>query len=86
MNTDETRMGQMVHGECYLPYHWRRIRGSNTLGYGFLEKVYQRAMQVELIKRGSQAELEVPIKVFYKSALVGEYYADLLVGAYDPPA
>ena len=33
-------------------------------------------MQVELIKRGSQAELEVPI---YKSALVGEYYADLLV-------
>ena len=46
---------------------------------GFLEKVYQRAMQVELIKRGSQAELEVPIKVLYKSALVGEYYADLLV-------
>ena len=36
-------------------------------------------MQVELIKRGSQAELEVPIKVLYKSALVGEYYADLLV-------
>ena len=32
----------------------------NTLGYGFLEKIYQRAMQVELIKRGGQAELEVP--------------------------
>ena len=36
-------------------------------------------MEVELIKRGSQAEVEVPIKVFYKSGLVGEYYADLLV-------
>jgi hypothetical protein len=31
----------------------------NTLGYGFLEKVYQRAMQVELIRRGHKAEMEV---------------------------
>ena len=54
-------------------------RSTIRLVTGFLEKVYQRAMQVELIKRGSQAELEVPIKVLYKSALVGEYYADLLV-------
>ena len=51
----------------------------NVLGYGFLEKVYQRAMQVELIKRGSTAEMENPIKVRYKNAVVGEYYADLLV-------
>jgi GxxExxY protein len=48
-------------------------------GYGFLEKVYQRALQVELIKGGSSAETETSIKVLYKNAVVGEYYADLLV-------
>jgi len=49
------------------------------LGYGFLEKVYQRAMQVELLQRGHSAELEPAIKVKYKDAIVGDYAADLLV-------
>jgi len=51
----------------------------NVLGYGFLEKVYQRALQVELIKCGLQAELEFPIQVWYKGAIVGEYVADIFV-------
>ncbi len=50
-----------------------------VLGYGFLEKVYQRAMQVELISRGLTAELERKIKVTYKGAVVGEYSGDLFV-------
>jgi len=49
------------------------------LGYGFLEKVYQRAMQVELQKRGYSAELESAIKVKFKFVIVGDYAADLLV-------
>ena len=36
------------------------------LGYGFLEKVYQKAMQVELSQNGLQAELEQPIKIHFK--------------------
>ena len=51
----------------------------NVLGYGFLEKVYQKALQVELINRGHSAELEHPINVTFKGAIVGEYEADLLV-------
>ena len=51
------------------------------LGYGFLEKVPQRAMQVKLIKRRSTAEMETPIKVLYKPTVVGDYYADLFVDA-----
>ena len=51
----------------------------NILGYGFLEKVYQKALQVELLQRGHRAELEHGIKVKYKETLVGEYAADLLV-------
>src|SRR5215218_3453872 len=49
------------------------------LGYGFLEKVYQRAMQAELALRNRKAELEHQLKVHYKSILVGDYVADLLV-------
>lgn len=51
----------------------------NFLGYGYLEKVYQRALQVELLQRGFKANLEYPITVRYKNAIVGEYAADLLV-------
>ena len=51
----------------------------NILGYGFLEKVYQRSMQVELIQRGLLAELEYPIQVKYKGTIVGDYAADLFV-------
>jgi GxxExxY protein len=50
-----------------------------VLGYGFLEKVYQRAMQVELQLRGFKAETEAEIRVMYKDAEVGFYRADLWV-------
>lgn len=51
----------------------------NILGYGFMEKVYQRAMQVELQKRGVKVELEPSIKVQFKGVIVGDYASDLLV-------
>jgi GxxExxY protein len=44
----------------------------NQLGYGFLHRVYQRALQVELLRRGFKAELEQRITVRYKEAIVGE--------------
>ena len=49
------------------------------LGYGFLERVYQRALQVELIRRGVAAEIERRIEVQYKGLVVGDYDADLIV-------
>src|SRR3954463_6361905 len=52
----------------------------SVLGYGFLEKVYQRAMQVELIARGLKVETEAKIQVTYKGVIVGDYQADLQVG------
>ncbi len=51
----------------------------NRPGYGFLEKAYRRAIQVELIRRGHSAELEHPVKVRFKGVIVGYYHADLLV-------
>lgn len=51
----------------------------NTLGYGFLEKVYENAMLIELRSLGLSVDKQIPIKVFFKGQQVGEYYADLIV-------
>ncbi len=51
----------------------------NTLGYGFLEKVYENALAQELDKRGHTVRQQVPIQVFYDGQAVGEYFADLFV-------
>ena len=69
-----------------LKHQWitREIIGAafevyRILGYGFLEKVYQRAMQVELSRRGLLAQMEHPIKVDFKGIRVGYFKADLFV-------
>lgn len=51
----------------------------NTLGYGFLEKVYENAMFIELRNLGLFVEKQKQIIVYYEEVKVGEYYADLIV-------
>ena len=51
----------------------------NTLGYGFLEKVYENAMMVELQSAGLKCAQQQNIKVHYCEMVVGDYFADLLV-------
>lgn len=51
----------------------------NTLGFGFLEKVYEKALFIELQNSGFRVETQKPIKVHYRKQLVGEYYADMIV-------
>lgn len=51
----------------------------NSLGYGFLEKVYENSMALQLKKYGLQTERQKPIKVYYDGELVGEYFSDLIV-------
>ena len=51
----------------------------NTLGYGFLEKVYQKALIIELRKIGFTCREEVPVKVYYNGYDVGDYRADIIV-------
>lgn len=51
----------------------------NILGAGFLEKVYHRALMVELRNMGLDAQIEYPISVYYKGHNVGTYFADILV-------
>jgi GxxExxY protein len=75
MNADERR---------FLDSLTERVLGAvfevaNTLGAGFLEKVYERALLKELKLRGIQAASQVSFSVVYKGQRVGEYCADILV-------
>ena len=52
---------------------------NRVLGAGFLEKVYENALLIELKRQGLKAENQVPIRVLYKENAVGEYLADIVV-------
>ena len=62
----------------------RKIIGSayqvyNTLGFGFLESVYKKAMVIEFTKNNLRVEEEKPLKVYYDNQVVGDFYVDLFV-------
>ena len=52
---------------------------NRVLGAGFLEKVYENALIIELHERGLKADSQVPLKVHYKGKVVGEYVVDIMV-------
>lgn len=51
----------------------------NTLGYGFLEKVYENALKIELRRLNLKVDQQKSIKVLYETFEVGDYFADLIV-------
>jgi GxxExxY protein len=71
MDTDKDCLTEQVLGAVF--------EVANTLGAGFLEKVYERALVIELKLRGLQAVSQASFPVVYKGQNVGEYFADILV-------
>jgi len=51
----------------------------NKLGYGFLEKVYENSMEIELSIVSLMVKTQAPIEVRYEGQVVGDYYADMIV-------
>jgi GxxExxY protein len=51
----------------------------NSMGFGFLESVYEKCMLIELLKEGLNAESQKPITVYYENEVVGEFVADIVV-------
>jgi len=51
----------------------------NKLGYGFLERVYENALLIELSKLGLKCIKQKPISVYYNGLIIGEYFADIIV-------
>jgi len=64
-------LSELIIGAYYNVY--------NTLGYGFLEKVYENAFGVELKSLGIDFQTQKPIEVYFKSERVGNYVADIMV-------
>jgi GxxExxY protein len=62
---------QMIIGCAYKVHR--------ALGAGFLEKVYENALRIELEKLGRRVKQQEPIDVIYEGQVVGKYYADLWV-------
>jgi len=57
------------------------MKVSNTLGVGYLEKVYENALVVELARAGLSVEQQKPLKVTYEGVIVGDFAADIIVNA-----
>jgi len=74
MNTDEHRLNEIT--EIIIKYVYRV---ANTLGNGFLEKVYENALAHDLRKTGFLVEQQKGIQVRYDGVVVGDYMADILV-------
>jgi GxxExxY protein len=71
--------GQIVEADLSYRIRACAFAVSNELGPGFLERVYENALSIELQAAGLQIRTQYPIHVHYKGQLVGEYIADLLV-------
>src|ERR1700751_2988315 len=79
LEVDDSKKRKLLHEETTRKIIGAAFEVYNQLGYGFLERVYQRALQVELLRRGASAEIEKRIQVKYKGVVVGDYDADLIV-------
>jgi GxxExxY protein len=75
MKTDEKYLHQELTSKIISAFY----NVYNALGFGFLEKVYENSLEIELKKAGLEVEKQYPIDVFYENINVGKYYADLVV-------
>ena len=79
LEIDDSEKRKLLHEDTTGKIIGAAFEVHDQLGYGFLERVYQRALQVELLRRGAKAELEKRVQVHYKGAVVGDYDSDVLV-------
>ncbi len=79
LEIDEPNNKKLLHKETTQRIIGAAFEVHDQLGYGFLEPVYQRALQVELLRHGAIAEIEKRSQVRYKGIVVGDYDADVLV-------
>jgi GxxExxY protein len=69
----------MIHQEITSEVIGCFYKVYSTLGFGFLEKVYENALYHELINQGLFCQKQVPVTVYYQGFAVGDYYADIIV-------
>ena len=68
---EHEKLTETIIGCAYTVY--------NTLGFGFLESVYEKALIIELNKAGLSLQSQEPIKVYYANEIVGNFVSDIVV-------
>lgn len=81
MNTDlrPAAASPLLYGDVTEKILSAAFKVLNTLGAGFLEKVYENALSLELVKNGCKIENQKPFHVAYEGTIVGDYLADIVV-------
>lgn len=81
MDTDKENkiIDTLIHKELSEKIISAFLKVYNILGYGFLEKVYENALIIELRNNGLEVVNQYPTPVYYLHKKVGDYYADLLI-------
>jgi|SRR5215469_18475744 len=69
----------LEHGELTESIIKAFYKVYNTLGHGFLEKVYENALLIELQKMGLKVSQQCPVRVLYDGQGIGDYFADVVV-------
>lgn len=75
MNTDKELKHKEISNKILKAFY----KVYNVFGYGFLEKIYERALMIELNKLGVKCKNQQPIKVYYEKEVIGNYFADIIV-------
>jgi GxxExxY protein len=65
------KLTEQIIGSAYRVY--------NTMGFGFVESVYEKCLLIELQKAGIQTQAQKPITVFYGDQIVGDFVVDMIV-------
>ena len=80
MNTDKTIQGmELIGKELTEKIIGACFEVSNELGAGFLESVYQKALQIALSQKNMRVEIQSPLKVLFRGQVVGDFYADMII-------
>jgi GxxExxY protein len=65
------KLTEQIIGSAYRVY--------NTMGFGFVESVYEKCLLIELQKAGIQTQAQKPITVFYGEQIVGDFVVDMII-------
>ena len=75
INTEINMLYEDITGKIIKAFY----KVNNILGFGFLEKVYENAMRLELVSMGLKVDQQKNIRVYYEGREIGDYFADLIV-------
>lgn len=70
---------ELIYKEEFYRIKQSCIKVRQTLGNGYLEKIYERALKIELSENGFRVDIQKPFEILYNNQVIGDFYLDMLV-------